>query len=156
MAWWRRRAARIANGPDCAQHLSNCPKTENWRYLGLRGSKPNLKSTHHPPLFVVFNPQHRPTRHLDLGTSGHLVEPEGSPGRAESRPSGCWAVLVVPFFFLMPKNQNPCKVIKTKSVAYLFPCATYAQNRYTNYASFLRATYTFLLSMAPPEGAPSL
>ena len=44
------------NGPDFAQHLSTCPKTKNWPYHGLRGSKPNSKSTCNPPFFVGFNP----------------------------------------------------------------------------------------------------
>ena len=78
------------NGPDCAQLVSNSPKTENGSYLGLRGS--NLKSkgtysTRNPPLFVVSKPQIPPTRRLDPCTSGHLVEPEGSAARARWGPT---------------------------------------------------------------------
>ena len=70
---------KATNGPDCMQFVSNCPK--NGPYLGLRGSNQNsegTKATRKPPLFVVSKPQNRPTRRLDIRTSGRLVEPEGS------------------------------------------------------------------------------
>ena len=66
------------------------PKTKNGLYLGLRGSKPNSEgtySTRNPPLFVVSKPQNRPTTGLDPRISGHLVEPEGSPARAQWGPT---------------------------------------------------------------------
>ena len=70
--------------------MSNRPETKNGSYLGLRGSKPNSEgtySTRNPPLFVVYKPQNRPTRHVDPYTGGHLVEPEGSPARARLGPT---------------------------------------------------------------------
>ena len=47
------------NGPDCAQFVSNNPKTKNGPYLGLHGSNPKSKgtqSTRNPPLFMVSKP----------------------------------------------------------------------------------------------------
>ena len=76
--------------PKCALFVSNMPQTKHGPYLGLRGSKPNFEgtySTRNPPLFVVSKPQNRPTSHLDPRTSGHLVEPEGSPARARLGPT---------------------------------------------------------------------
>ena len=63
------------------------PETKHGPYLGLRGSNPNSEgtySTRNPPLFVVSKHQNRPTSHLDPRTSGHLVEPEGSPALVSS------------------------------------------------------------------------
>ena len=40
-----------------------------------------------PQFFVVSKPQNRPTRRLDPRTSGHLVELEGSPARAQLGPT---------------------------------------------------------------------
>ena len=77
----RRQKAR-----KCAQH----PETKRGPYLGLRGSNPNSEgtwSTRNPPLFVVSKPQTRPTRCVDPRTSGHLVQPEGSPARAQWGPT---------------------------------------------------------------------
>ena len=61
------RALMAKNGPECAQFVSNGPKTKNGPYLGLRGS--NLKSegtpsTFNAPLFVVSNPKNCSTRRL--------------------------------------------------------------------------------------------
>ena len=67
--------------PKFAMFVSHGPKTKNGPYRGLRGSKTNsegTQSTCNPPLFVVSKPQKPPTSHLDLRTSGHLVEPEGN------------------------------------------------------------------------------
>ena len=61
------------------------PETKHVPYLGLCGSKSDSKgtySTRNPPLFVVSTPQNRPNERLDTRTSGHLVQPEGSPARA--------------------------------------------------------------------------
>ena len=33
------------NGPNCAHFVSTSPKTENWPYIGLRGSNPNSEGT---------------------------------------------------------------------------------------------------------------
>ena len=33
------------NGPECAQLVSNSPKTKNGPYVGLRGSDPNSEGT---------------------------------------------------------------------------------------------------------------
>ena len=45
-------------------------------------------STRDPPLFVVSTPENGPTRHLDARTSGHLVQPEGSPAPRMAGASG--------------------------------------------------------------------
>ena len=66
------------------------PKTKHGPYLGLCGSKFDSEgtySTRNPPLFVVSKSQNRPTSHLDPRTSGHLVEPEGSPARTRWGPT---------------------------------------------------------------------
>ena len=46
---------------------------------------PNPPAT--PPLFVVSTPQNRPNGRLATRTSGHLVQPEGSPARARWGPT---------------------------------------------------------------------
>ena len=77
------------SGRDCAHFVSTSPEINNGLYLGPRGSKSNsqgMESTCKPPLFVVSKPQNRPTRPLDPHTSGHLLEPEGSPGRTRWGP----------------------------------------------------------------------
>ena len=71
--------------------VSHSPETENGPYLGVRGSNPNSQgeySTRNPPLFVLSKPQNRSTRRLDSRTSGHLVEPEGSPARVRWGANG--------------------------------------------------------------------
>ena len=76
--------------PECALFVFYKPKTKQGPYLGLNGSKPNSEgtySTRKPPLFVVSKPQNRPTRRLDPRTSGHLVQPEGSPARVQWGPT---------------------------------------------------------------------
>ena len=81
------------NGPKRRQNLRNVhqhPETKHGPYLGLCGSKSDSEgtySTRKPPLFVVSKPENRPTRGLDPRTSGHLVEPEGSPARARRGPT---------------------------------------------------------------------
>ena len=70
--------------------VSNRPKTKNGPNIGLRGSKPHSEgtySTRNPPRFVVSKRQSQPMRGLDPRTSGHLVEPEGSPARARWWPT---------------------------------------------------------------------
>ena len=66
------------------------PETKHGPYLGLSGSKSDFEgtqSTRRPPLFVVSTPRNHPTRRLDPCTSGHLVQPEGSPARARRGPT---------------------------------------------------------------------
>ena len=56
-----------------------------------RGSNPNSEgtySTRNPALLVVSKPKIRPTTHLDPRSSGHLVEPDGSPARARTYVEG--------------------------------------------------------------------
>ena len=70
--------------------MSHTAKTNNGPYLGPRGSKPSSEgtySTRNPPPFVVSKHRNRSTRRLDPRTSGHLVEPEGSPARAQMGPT---------------------------------------------------------------------
>ena len=96
------------NGPNGAQFVSTCPKIKNGPYLGLHGSKPNsegTESTRNPPLFVVFNPRNGPTRRLHPSTHGHLVELEGSPGRAQ------WVPTVGPLGSTGPKRNDFSKVV---------------------------------------------
>ena len=71
------------SGRDGAHFVSTSPKIKNRLYLGPRGPTSNsqgMESTCKPPFFVVSKPQNRPTRPLDPHTSGHLLEPAGSPG----------------------------------------------------------------------------
>ena len=84
---------RPKNGPkwpECALFVSNKPETKNGPYLGLRGSNSEFRGhlVHlQPPTFCGFQAQNHPTSHLDPRTSGHLVEPEGSPARARLGPT---------------------------------------------------------------------
>ena len=70
------------NGSECALFVSNRPKTKNGPYLGLCGSNPRGLLVHLQPPILFSKPRNNPTRPLDPRTGGHLVEPEGSPGRA--------------------------------------------------------------------------
>ena len=83
-------AQKGAKKPQKLRNVHQHPETKNGPYLGLRGSKTNsegTKSTRNHPLFMVSNPQNRPTRHVDPRTSGHLVQPEGSTARAQLGPT---------------------------------------------------------------------
>ena len=101
--------------PECALFVSNGPKTKNGPYLGLCGSKPNSEgtySTRNPPLFVVYKLQNPPTRRLDPRTTGHLVEPEGSPARARFRPTvGPPTAKKIIFFKVVPRPVGMLKEV---------------------------------------------
>ena len=82
------------NGQKMAQIAHNlcrqAPKQTADRVLGYLAPKPSSEgtwSTCNPPLFVVSKHQNCPTRRLDARPSGHLVELEGSPGRAPWGPT---------------------------------------------------------------------
>ena len=86
----RETAQKGAKKPQNLRNVHQHPETKHGPYLGLRGSKSDSEgtySTRNPPLFVVSKPQNRPTRRLDPRTSGHLVEPEGSPARGRRGPT---------------------------------------------------------------------
>ena len=87
------------NGPKMEKNDLNVrslcqtrPKPRTGRILGYAAQiqiprAPSPLAT--PPLFVVSKPQNPPTRRLDPHTSGHLVEPEGSPARTRLGPRVC-------------------------------------------------------------------
>ena len=83
----RETAQTGAQKPQNLRIVHQHPETKHRPYLGLRGSKTDSKGTRNPPLFVVSKPQNRPTRRLDPRTSGHLVQPEGSPASARLGPT---------------------------------------------------------------------
>ena len=86
----RETAQKGAKKPQNLRNVHPQPETKHGPYLGLRGSKSDSEGTYstcNPPLFVFSKPQNRPTRRLDPRTSGHLVEPEGSPTRARRGPT---------------------------------------------------------------------
>ena len=86
----RETAQKGAKKPQNLPNVHQHPETKHGPYLGLRASKSDSEgtySTRNPPLFVVSKRQIRPTRRLDPRTSGHLVEPEGSPSRARRGPT---------------------------------------------------------------------
>ena len=71
---------RVATGEFLAQNLDLArPPPRLW--------DGQSRAIRNPPLFVVFKPQNRPTSRLDPRTSGHLVEPDGSPARAQLGPT---------------------------------------------------------------------
>ena len=79
--------------PEKPRNLRNVhqhPEAKDGPYLGRRGSKPNSEgtySTRKHPLFVVSTLPNRPNGCLDPRTSGHLVQPEGTPARARRGPT---------------------------------------------------------------------
>ena len=70
----------------CGKRPGNQERAVSW-VTWLKTKSERTYSTRNPPLVVVSKPQIRPTRRLDPRTSGHLVEPEGSPARAPWGPT---------------------------------------------------------------------
>ena len=86
----RETAQKGAKKSQKLRNVHQHPETKNGPYLGLRGSKTNSEGTwsnRHPPLFMASKPQTRPTRHVDLRTSGQLVQPEGRPAHTQWGPT---------------------------------------------------------------------
>ena len=81
---WRQKAQK------CAQCAPTPRKPSTGRILGYVAQNPIPRAPSPPAtprFFMVSKPQNRPTRRRDPRTSGHLVEPEGSPVCARWGPT---------------------------------------------------------------------
>ena len=87
----KKRPKKAPKSPKNCAMCTSTPKPRTGRILGYVAQKriPRAPSPPAaPPPFMVSKPQTRPTRHIDPRTSGHLVQPGGSPARAHQGPPG--------------------------------------------------------------------
>ena len=79
----RQKAAKSAQRAPTPRNQVQAVSWATWLEIRFRGHLVHPQ----PPLFVVSNPRNRPNGRLDPRTSGHLVQPEGSPARARRGPT---------------------------------------------------------------------
>ena len=74
----RQKAPKSAQCAPLPRDQARAVSWATWLKSEFQGHVVHLQT----PLFMVSKPQNCPTSHLDPGTCGHLVQPEGNPARA--------------------------------------------------------------------------
>ena len=79
----RQKAPKSAQCAPTPRNQERAVSWATWLKIRFRGHLVHPQ----PPTFCGFQAAESPTRRLDPRTSGHLVEPEGSPARARQGPT---------------------------------------------------------------------
>ena len=85
-----KRPKKVPKSPKNCAMCTNPPKPSMDRILGYVAQNPIPRAPSPPatPHFLWFpSLENRPTRHVDPCTSGHLVQSEGGPARAQWGPT---------------------------------------------------------------------
>ena len=79
----RPKAPKSAQCAPTPRNQARAVSWATWLKIRFRGHLVHPQ----PPLYVVSIPRNCPNGRLDTRTSGHLVQPEGSPARARQGPT---------------------------------------------------------------------